>query len=352
MYSTDITYIKTQVPYQQWIYGTDHLWTPDEFTKAVHFHGDIQFPDWDKNQVNKDRYLGTGGPDLTGTELENALSSQKSISITQGTQHNHTSTSTNPWHGFILEGIGELWIPQRTFRHSISWQHLFDLGLVYGVKGNRDPVIITANGNIYQIRLLKGVNNHYGVYDTNNYNQSVSTIGSEWNRTLMRLSNTWNDDVEFLQRNEKFTPSFLSDADLNLISDNGQYPIYGSAGNMMGFATDYLCEEGTTIIGRKGNISNPIYIEEKFWNVDTAFGLYPKNGYSTKFINYLCLTIDFKSRNRGTTIPSLVKSDLLTIDIPFISSLSEQKRIVAILDEAFTAIAKAKANVEQNLKNA
>ncbi|CAN1575210.1 HsdS Restriction endonuclease S subunits [Flavobacteriaceae bacterium] len=33
-------------------------------------------------------------------------------------------------------------------------------------------------------------------------------------------------------------------------------------------------------------------------------------------------------------------------------SLSEQQRIVAILDEAFSAIAKAKANAEQNLKNA
>src|SRR5690606_8732149 len=32
--------------------------------------------------------------------------------------------------------------------------------------------------------------------------------------------------------------------------------------------------------------------------------------------------------------------------------LSEQQRIVSILDEAFAAIAKAKANAEQNLKNA
>lgn len=137
-----------------------------------------------------------------------------------------------------------------------------------------------------------------------------------------------------------------------VISDNGEYPIYGSAGNLMGYATDYLCEKGTTIIGRKGNISNPIFIEERFWNVDTAFGLFPKNGYDPKFINYLCQTIDFKSRNRGTTIPSLVKSDLLTIDVPFISSLPEQQRIVSILDECFADIDKAKANAEQNLKNA
>jgi len=137
-----------------------------------------------------------------------------------------------------------------------------------------------------------------------------------------------------------------------VISPNGQYPIYGSAGNLMGYATDYLCEGGTTIIGRKGNISNPIYIDERFWNVDTAFGLYPKYGYDPKFLNYLCQTIDFKSRNRGTTIPSLVKSDLLTIDVPFVSSLPEQQRIVAILDECFAALEKAKANAEQNLKNA
>ena len=137
-----------------------------------------------------------------------------------------------------------------------------------------------------------------------------------------------------------------------VISDDGKYPIYGSGGNIMGYATDYICEKGTTIIGRKGNISNPIFIDERFWNVDTAFGIYPKNQSDPKFINYLCQTIDFKSRNKGTTIPSLVKSDLQTIEIPFPKSLPEQQRIVSILDEAFSAIARAKANAEQNLKNA
>lgn len=117
-----------------------------------------------------------------------------------------------------------------------------------------------------------------------------------------------------------------------VISDAGKYPIYGSAANLMGYATDFLCKEGTTIIGRKGNISKPIYINEKFWNVDTAFGIYPKNGYDTKYIYYLCLTINFKSRNRGTTIPSLVKSDLLNIDVLFSSSVKEQQTIVQQLD--------------------
>ena len=134
-----------------------------------------------------------------------------------------------------------------------------------------------------------------------------------------------------------------------VISDAGKYPIYGSAANLMGYATDFLCKEGTTIIGRKGNISKPIYINEKFWNVDTAFGIYPKNGYDTKYIYYLCLTINFKSRNRGTTIPSLVKSDLLNIDVLFSSSVKEQQTIVSQLDALSAETQKLEAIYKKKL---
>jgi type I restriction enzyme S subunit len=132
----------------------------------------------------------------------------------------------------------------------------------------------------------------------------------------------------------------------------GQYKILGSAGNVMGYSSEYICEAGTTIIGRKGNISKPIYINEKFWNVDTAFGLYPKNNFNPKFIYYLCLTVDFAKMNRGTTIPSLVKSEIKEINLKIPMSLPEQERIVSILDKAFFAINQAKQNAEKNLKNA
>ncbi|MBR0494686.1 MAG: restriction endonuclease subunit S [Treponema sp.] len=54
-----------------------------------------------------------------------------------------------------------------------------------------------------------------------------------------------------------------------VVDDAGNYPIYGSGG-IMGRANDYICPENCTIIGRKGSINNPIYVNEKFWNVDTA----------------------------------------------------------------------------------
>ena len=65
--------------------------------------------------------------------------------------------------------------------------------------------------------------------------------------------------------------------DYKLVQDDkGRYPIYGSGGKM-GFANQYRCIENTIIIGRKGNINNPIFVEEKFWNVDTAFGILPNS---------------------------------------------------------------------------
>lgn len=131
---------------------------------------------------------------------------------------------------------------------------------------------------------------------------------------------------------------------------SGQYPIYGSGG-IMGYADDYLCEAGATIIGRKGSINNPIFVETKFWNVDTAFGFSPKETILPKFLFYFCKGFNFQSMNKGTTIPSLVKTDLLQIRIP-VPSIQEQQRIVDILDREFAKIDALKANAEKSLQAA
>lgn len=55
--------------------------------------------------------------------------------------------------------------------------------------------------------------------------------------------------------------------------------------------------------------------------------------------------------NAGAVFNSISKTQIEDIQIP-IPPLPEQKRIVAILDEAFAAIDKAKANAEKNLANA
>ena len=129
-------------------------------------------------------------------------------------------------------------------------------------------------------------------------------------------------------------------------NENGKYPICGSGG-IMGYATDYLCPEQTVIVGRKGNINRPIFMEQKFWNVDTAFGIIANNLFLLpKFLFYFCVDFNFESLNKAVTIPSLVKSDLLKIQI-FLPPLSEQQHIVEELDLLSSIIEKKKAQLKE-----
>lgn len=117
-----------------------------------------------------------------------------------------------------------------------------------------------------------------------------------------------------------------------VVDENGEYPIYGSGG-IMGYANNWLCPENCVIIGRKGNINKPIFVETKFWNVDTAFGLNANKEYLLpKFLYYFCLDYNFERHNKAVTIPSLTKADLFKIDIP-LPPLSTQLAIVSELDK-------------------
>jgi type I restriction enzyme S subunit len=130
----------------------------------------------------------------------------------------------------------------------------------------------------------------------------------------------------------------------------GLYPILGSAGKIMGYANKFICEEGTTIIGRKGTIDKPIFIEDKFWNVDTAFGLHALKELDKRFLFYFCKSYDFTKQDKGSGRPSLVKSDLLQINVPF-PPLSDQQTIVRQLDALRAETQKLEAIYTQKLSD-
>lgn len=116
-----------------------------------------------------------------------------------------------------------------------------------------------------------------------------------------------------------------------VVSPNGIIPIYGTGG-LMGYATQFLYDKPSVLIGRKGTIGKVRYIDEPFWTVDTLFYtivntdiVYPK------FLYYLLSQIDLNEYNEGTTIPSLRTETLnrLEFNVP---SLDEQKSILSILN--------------------
>ena len=131
--------------------------------------------------------------------------------------------------------------------------------------------------------------------------------------------------------------SIISGKNQKVVADSsGQYPIYGSGG-IMGYANNYLCEAGTTIIGRKGTINRPIFVNERFWNVDTAFGVFPGEMLHPKFLFYFCQSFNFKALDKSTTIPSLAKRDLLNIEMP-VPSFPEQEHIISRIEELFSQL--------------
>ena len=115
-------------------------------------------------------------------------------------------------------------------------------------------------------------------------------------------------------------------------NENGKYPIYGSGG-IMGRADDFICDAETVVLGRKGSINNPIFVDEPFWNVDTAFGLVAhKDVLLPKYLYYFCVNFDFERLNTTVTIPSLTKANLLQVEIS-VPDMDKQRYIVGILDK-------------------
>lgn len=82
-------------------------------------------------------------------------------------------------------------------------------------------------------------------------------------------------------------------------------------------------------------------------------GILPNAQFVPEFLFYLLLSKkdELVAQATGNAQPNISQIKIKNTDVPILP-LSEQQRIVAILDEAFDSIATATANAEQNLQNA
>ena len=117
------------------------------------------------------------------------------------------------------------------------------------------------------------------------------------------------------------------------ITSEGKYAVCGSAG-IMGYCSKYSCPPDTVLIGRKGNINNPILMTEYYWNIDTAFSLnVDRNKLLPIYFYYWCKQFDFTKFNKQGVLPSLTKVDLEKIETP-LPSLEQQEQFEAIVQQA------------------
>jgi type I restriction enzyme S subunit len=143
-----------------------------------------------------------------------------------------------------------------------------------------------------------------------------------------------------------------SSISLNKIKgEDGEYPVFAAKGFVQNVSFYHQEEEYLAIIKDGAGIGRVSKHPAKSSVVATMQYLVPKKEFDIDFIKYFLEGIDFEKHRNGSTIPHIYFKDYKSEKFPKLP-LPEQQRIVSILDECFTAIGKAKANAERNLKNA
>lgn len=131
----------------------------------------------------------------------------------------------------------------------------------------------------------------------------------------------------------------------------GQYPLIGSNGEIAR-VSNFKAEGPGVVTGRSGSIGKLFYVEERYWPLNTALFVTDFCGNLPKFVFYLLQTLRLNEVASGTGVPTLNRNSVHEIEVFVPNEQEEQRRIVAILDEAFEGLARAHENVETNLVEA
>ncbi len=117
---------------------------------------------------------------------------------------------------------------------------------------------------------------------------------------------------------------------LNYRNSTGEYDVFGTNGKI-GTSDEFLYDNPSVIIGRKGAYREVHLSKKPFFVIDTAF--YTKNKITeldTFFLFYWFKNIDINAMDSGSAIPSTSRDEVYDIDIK-LPPLSEQIQITNIL---------------------
>lgn len=115
-----------------------------------------------------------------------------------------------------------------------------------------------------------------------------------------------------------------------------------------------LFPSGTVLIAMYGATAGQVGILNFEASTNQAVcGILPNENFTTEFLYYFFLSFkeNLISQAVGNAQPNISQAKIKNTLIPVIP-LQEQRQIVAILNQAFTAIDQAKANIEKNIVNA
>jgi type I restriction enzyme S subunit len=87
------------------------------------------------------------------------------------------------------------------------------------------------------------------------------------------------------------------------------YPVIGSGGRFA-CASEFMYEGESVLLGRKGTIDKPLYINAAFWTVDTMFYTQMLLGTCARYLYFCSITIPFNYYSTNTALPSMTQEDL------------------------------------------
>ena len=128
-------------------------------------------------------------------------------------------------------------------------------------------------------------------------------------------------------------------------NNDGIYPILATSGEI-GRSNTFLWDKPCVLIGRKGTINKPQYMDTPFWTVDTLFYSYVFQNNNAKYLYYLFNTINWKKYDESTGVPSLSAKTIERIKIKISNNLREQEKIASFLTLIDKKIEKQKELVE------
>lgn len=117
----------------------------------------------------------------------------------------------------------------------------------------------------------------------------------------------------------------------------GGYPVIGSGGEFRR-ASEFMYDGESVLFGRKGTVDKPLYVNGKFWTVDTMY--YTEcdiRSILPRFLYYWALRLPYNYYVTSTALPSMTQTDLGSARIA-LPSLSEQEEIIGYLDHETSEI--------------
>ena len=127
--------------------------------------------------------------------------------------------------------------------------------------------------------------------------------------------------------------------------NDGIYPILATSGEI-GRSNTFLWDKPCVLIGRKGTINKPQYMDIPFWTVDTLFYSDVFQDNNAKYLYYLFNTINWKKYDESTGVPSLSAKTIERIKIKISNNPKEQEKIASFLTLIDKKIEKRKELVE------